>query len=151
MVVSELNPKRLALAKEMGADVVIDGNEELDVIAAFERKTGRQPTVIFEAVGVPGMIQRCITLAEPARRLGVVGLCQETDKFEPMDCILKALQLIFTFGYSNDDYAYILELLSRGRLHASPLISQTIRLEELPAMFERMKKTTDQIKVVVEP
>jgi threonine dehydrogenase-like Zn-dependent dehydrogenase len=41
--------------------------------------------------------------------------------------------------------------MGQGRIQARPLISHRISLDELPAMFERMRSPTDQIKVIVEP
>ena len=151
VVVSELNTARLALAEKMGATHTIDGNQHADPVEEFERLTGRQPTVIVEAVGIPGMIQRCIAMAPKESRIVVVGLCMKPDQFEPMQCILKSLKLIFAFGYSVEDYAEIVKLLGQGRITAKPLISHRIGLEELPAMFESMRRPTDQIKVIVKP
>lgn len=151
VIVSELNPARRKIAEAMNATATIDAASTPNTIEAFEALTGRKPTVIFEAVGVPGMIQRCIDMAESDSRIVVVGVCQETDSFEPTQCILKSLQLIFAYGYSSADYAYIIELLGAGRLRAKPIISHRISLEQLPAEFEALRKPTDQIKVIVQP
>jgi len=151
VVVSEMNPKRLALAEQMGATATINASEDRDVIAAYQRMTGRKPSVIFEVVGVPGMIQRCIEMAEPDSKIVVVGVCQESDSFEPMQCIFKTLKLIFVLGYTVTDYATIVSLLEQERITVDPLITHRITLEELPAMFEQMRRPTDQMKVIVEP
>jgi (R,R)-butanediol dehydrogenase/meso-butanediol dehydrogenase/diacetyl reductase len=145
VIVSETNSTRLGLANEMGATETIDASVEKNVIKVFERLTGRRPTIIFEAVGVPGMIQQCIDMAEVASRIIVVGVCMETDEFEPMQCIMKRLSLIFTLGYSIDDYATIIKLLEQGRIQAKPLISHRIGLDQLPDMFERMHRPGDYI------
>ncbi|MDX1499810.1 MAG: alcohol dehydrogenase catalytic domain-containing protein [Woeseiaceae bacterium] len=151
VVVSELNPARLKIAEAMRATGTIDASSAPDTIEAFVELTGRKPTVIIEAVGVPSMIQRCIEMAKPESRIVVVGVCQATDTFEPMQCILKSLTLIFAYGYSTDDYAYIIELLGSGQLTAKPLISHRVSLDELPAAFEALRRPGDQIKVIVEP
>jgi (R,R)-butanediol dehydrogenase/meso-butanediol dehydrogenase/diacetyl reductase len=151
VIVSELNPARLKIAKAMNATGTIDASSSPDTINAFIEMTGRKPTVIIEAVGLPGMIQRCIEMAEPETRIVVVGVCQTTDTFEPMQCIIKSLNLIFAYGYSTKDYAYIIELLGAGKLTAKPLISHQISLAELPDVFEALRMPTDQIKVIVQP
>jgi len=151
VVVSEMNPIRLEIATKMQATHTIDAAGGIDVVAEFENKTGRQPSVIFEAVGAPGMIQRCIEMAQTESRIVVVGVCQESDTFEPVQCILKSLQMIFAYGYTTRDFAYILELLDAGRITARPLISHRVNLEELPLAFEALRRPTDQIKVIVQP
>jgi (R,R)-butanediol dehydrogenase/meso-butanediol dehydrogenase/diacetyl reductase len=79
VVLSEMLENRRQVALQMGATAVIDPVQEKDVPAAYERMTGKRPTVIFEAVGIPGMIQKCIEMADPGIRIVVVGMCQESD------------------------------------------------------------------------
>ena len=151
IAVSELSPDRLARAERMGANWLINASEVDDPAAEFERLTGQPPTIIVEAVGLPGMIQRCVDMAVKNTRIVVVGVCVGTDQFEPMTCIFKRLKLIFAYGYSLKDYATILKLMEQGHIVTAPLISHRIRLDELPNMFEKMRQPTDQIKVIVNP
>jgi len=90
-------------------------------------------------------------MAAPRSRILVVGVCQEPDVFEPMTCILKSLELIFPFGYSVQDYDFIIKMMEQERINVKPLISHQIGLEELPEMFEKMKKPNTQCKVIVTP
>jgi (R,R)-butanediol dehydrogenase/meso-butanediol dehydrogenase/diacetyl reductase len=80
VVLSEILGNRREVALQMGATAVIDPTQDKDVSAAFEHLTGKQPTTIFEAVGIPGMIQRCVEMADPGTKIIVVGMCQETDQ-----------------------------------------------------------------------
>jgi (R,R)-butanediol dehydrogenase/meso-butanediol dehydrogenase/diacetyl reductase len=79
VVLSEILKNRRQAALQMGATAVIHPTRDKDVSAAFEHLTGKRPTVIFEAVGIPGMIQRCIEAADPGTKIIVVGMCQQTD------------------------------------------------------------------------
>ncbi len=97
------------------------------------------------------MIQQCIEMAEKKSKIVVVGVCQEDDIIRPMDATLKSLRIYFPFGYSVNDYGYILNQLENGKISAKPLISHRVSLDELPAMFTAMRSPTDQIKVIVEP
>jgi (R,R)-butanediol dehydrogenase/meso-butanediol dehydrogenase/diacetyl reductase len=133
----------------MGATAVIDPTQDKDVSAAFEHLTSKRPTVIFEAVGIPGMIQRCVEMADPGTKIIVVGMCQETDHFEPMQCILKHLELIFPYFFRIGEYRHTIEMMNQGRIDPSPMITRTIELDGLPAMIEAMQKPSDQIKVIV--
>ncbi len=149
VVVSEMLENRGEVALQMGATGTIDPMQDKDVSAAFERIAGKRPTVIFEVVGIPGMIQRCVEMAEPRSRIVVVGMCQETDRFEPMQCILKHLDLIFSYFFQISEYRYVIEMMKQSRINPSPMITHTIKLDELPEMIEAMGKPADQIKVIV--
>ena len=43
----------------------------------------QRPAVIFECVGVPGVIEQVIEGAPSGERIVVVGVCMETDRIEP--------------------------------------------------------------------
>ena len=96
-----------------------------------------------------GMIQKCIEMADPGARIVVVGMCQESDHFEPMQCVLKHLKLIFTYYFQISEYRYTIEMMNQGRIDPNPMITHTIKLDELPAMIETLQKPSDQIKVIV--
>lgn len=151
VVVSEPNAARRALAESLGATATIDPHEVDDVAGAFTESAGAPASLIFEAVGAPGMIQHCVAMAADASRIVVVGVCMATDSFEPMMAIQKRLQLQFTLGYSLDDYRLILRLLGQGRIQALPLVSHRIDLSQLPERFEALRKPGDEIKVIVNP
>ncbi len=60
-----------------------------------------KPAVIFEAVGVPGVIEQIMMKAPRAARIVVVGVCMEPDHFEPFFFgINKELNLQFVLGCS---------------------------------------------------
>ena len=70
--------------------------------------------VIFEAVGVPGMLQALIAESPPHSRIVVVGVCMHTDTIEPFMAVTKEMELRFSFGYTPDEFA--------ATLNASPTV-----------------------------
>jgi threonine dehydrogenase-like Zn-dependent dehydrogenase len=72
IVAADFSPKRRALAEQLGADVVVDPRET-PAIEAWRRIDGVRPLVIFEAVGVPGMIEQAMRMAPKDARILVVG------------------------------------------------------------------------------
>ena len=78
VVAADLSPGRRALAERLGADEVVDPTVE-QAIVAWRRVDGTRPVVIFEAVGVPGMLDACMRMAPKGTRITVVGVCLEAD------------------------------------------------------------------------
>jgi (R,R)-butanediol dehydrogenase/meso-butanediol dehydrogenase/diacetyl reductase len=149
VVVSERAAGRIELATALGATDVIDANGVDDPVAEFRRIAGRPPDVIFEAVGVSGMIQRCIEIA-PRRGLVVVaGVCMEADTIQPVLAILKEIRLSFVLGYSIDDCRFTLEMMSAGRIDPRAMITDHVSLDALPDAFEALRRPTHQCKVMV--
>ena len=150
VVVSEYVERRRAAAEALGATAVIDPAKE-DVGEAFARHAGAPPDIIFECIGVPGLIQKCIDLSRPSGKVVVVGVCMVEDKLVPISGIFKEVNIQFVLGYNREDWRLVLQLLDAGRLDPKPMITDIIGLDELPAAFEALRKPKGQIKVMVRP
>ena len=95
--------------------------------------------VIFEAVGVPGMLQSLIADAPPHSRIVVVGVCMHTDRIEPFMAVTKELELRFSFGYTPDEFAATLARLAAGVPGADLLITSAVDLSGAPGAFETLR------------
>ena len=120
VIAADFSPARRKMAERMGADVVIDPATESPhtrwsahgvPATGLERQLaqmGGMPSkraVIFECVGVPGMLQGLIEAAPPASQIIVAGVCMQPDRIEPFLAITKQLDFRFVFGYSPEEYA----------------------------------------------
>ncbi|MGH6784832.1 MAG: zinc-binding dehydrogenase, partial [Sphingomicrobium sp.] len=92
IVAADFSPARRAFATRLGAHEVVDPKQEPG-IDAWNRVDGTRPLVIFEAVGVPGMLDRAMRDAPRQTRILVVGVCMETDNIWPMLGINKELTI----------------------------------------------------------
>ena len=150
VIVSEYAPARREAAGALGATAAIDPAKE-DVSEAFLKKAGGPPDVIFECVGVPGMIQKCVDLSKPFGRIVVVGVCMVEDTMVPISAIFKEVNIQYVLGYGRPDWRLVLDLLDSGRVDPRPMITDIITLDQLPQAFEALRKPTTQIKVMVRP
>ena len=150
VVVSEKNPKRLALAEELGATATIDASKG-SVISQFEKIAGRAPDIIFECVGAPGMLQQCVAMAPSEGRIVVLGVHSKPDQLFPIMAILKEVNIQFILGYVRQDFEFTLDMMAARRIDARAMITESVDLDRLPAMFELLRKPTDQCKVLIEP
>ncbi|MGH0037579.1 MAG: alcohol dehydrogenase catalytic domain-containing protein [Myxococcota bacterium] len=150
VVVSEKAAGRLVLAERFGATATIDASKEI-VASAFEREAGGPPDVIFECVGVPGMIQQCLGLAPARSRIVVVGVCMQPDTFFPGMGIVKELTLKFVVAYRQSDFRFTIDMLDAERIHAESMVTDVVGLDAFADAFEALKKPTTQCKVMLEP
>jgi threonine dehydrogenase-like Zn-dependent dehydrogenase len=168
IVAADYSPKRRALAEKMGADVVIDpaqgssfaGWAEHAAMTA-EQKAARppaqawlpalRPALIFECVGVPGIIQQVFEGAPRDARIVVVGVCMETDRSEPMLGIMKELNVQFVLGYTPTEFAASLQLLAEGKVDAASLITGKVGIDGVAQAFEDLANPEKHTKILVEP
>lgn len=149
-VVSEPSPGRRAMAEKLGAAAVVDPSAD-DPITAAEKACGGSPAVVFECVGVRGLIQQALTMAPLRARVVVLGVCMESDDILPLTGIMKELAIDFVLGYSKREFAEALEALASRRLVAAPMITDVVDLETLPAAFAGLRTPNAQCKVMIEP
>jgi (R,R)-butanediol dehydrogenase/meso-butanediol dehydrogenase/diacetyl reductase len=150
VIVSEYAPARREAAGALGATAVIDPAKE-DVGETFAKKAGAPPDLIFECVGVPGMIQKCVDLSRPFGRIVVVGSCMIEDRMVPLSAMFKELNVQYMMGYARPEWRLVLDLLDSGRVDPRPMITDIVSLEQLPAAFEALRAPSTQIKVMVRP
>ena len=150
VMVSEKAQGRRALAERFGATHVIDPSHEMPG-PAFMKAAGSPPEVIFECVGVPGMIQQCVLLAPPRGRIVVVGVCMQPDTLFPVFASVKGLTLNFVVGYRKQDFQLTLDMLAAERIAGLPMVTDTVDLARLPDAFEALKQPSTQCKVMLDP
>ena len=149
VLVSEPAPGRRAMAEAMGAtDTVVSAEAAAPILA--EKPRGGVD-VIFECVGVPGLLGECVDLAAARSKVVVAGVCMQPDTWVPAAAVVKELQLQFVLAYRKDDFALTLEMMASGRIDPSPMVTDQISLAQLPEAFEALKKPAAQCKVLVEP
>jgi len=151
IAVSEPEPVRRQRAGDAGANIVIDPNECDNPVEEFQRQTGRVPKVIFECVGRPGILQNMIDMAAPGTRLVAVGTGMEPEEVTVVTAALKKLSLIFAFGWEMDDARYVLDRIAAGDIDTTGLVSATVSLDELPAIFSELLQPNTHCKVLVTP
>jgi (R,R)-butanediol dehydrogenase/meso-butanediol dehydrogenase/diacetyl reductase len=150
VAVSERAGGRRALAASFGATLAIDPAQE-DVASAFARAAGGPPDVVFECVGVPGLIQHCVDLVRPKGQVVVVGVCMQGDAWQPGSAIQKALTFRFSVGYRVRHFELAVAMLAAGRISSAPMITRTVGFALFAAAFEALKHPGAECKVILEP
>jgi threonine dehydrogenase-like Zn-dependent dehydrogenase len=150
IVAADFSPRRRQLATAMGAHEVVDPNEE-PAIQAWRRVDGQRPLVIFEAVGVPGVIDEAMRAAPSQAQIVVVGVCMETDHLQPFMGITKELTVKFSMAYDPMEFASTLQAIAEGRVDVTPMITGTVGIEGVPQAFADLATPDTHAKIVVEP
>lgn len=139
--------RRRDLALAMGADDFIqygDG-EVFEVTEAL----GGAPNVVFECVGAPGMLAKAIDHVAPLGKIVSLGFCTSPDPLTPALGALKCASLQFVLGYGMDEFRYIAEYMDKGHVDPKTIISNEIRLPDLPSMMSALRCPNNETKVHV--
>ena len=107
--------------------------------------------VIFECVGVPGIIDGIITSAPLFSRVVVVGVCMGADRLRPSMAINKEIDLRFVLGYTPLEFRDTLHMLADGKVDASPLVTGTVGLPGVAAAFDALGDPEAHAKILIDP
>ena len=107
--------------------------------------------VIFECVGVPGMIESIIDGAPLLSRVVVVGVCVGVDQITPAMAINKEIDLRFVLGYSPLEFRDTLRMLAEGEVDPAPLLTGTVGLTGVEAAFAALGDPDRHAKILIDP
>jgi threonine dehydrogenase-like Zn-dependent dehydrogenase len=151
VIAADLSPTRRRLAELVGADEVVDPAIASPHARWADLGVPSRQAVVFEAVGVPGVLQAIIREAPPRTRVVVVGVCMQTDHIEPFFAAVKELEVRFAFGYTREEFATTLDRLARGALPSAGLVTSVVGLDGVAAAFEALRHPGEHGKVLVRP
>jgi threonine dehydrogenase-like Zn-dependent dehydrogenase len=168
IVAADFSHRRRELASVVGADVVVDPAQTAAWQswreAAVYRDASRaprlppwipgpavRPAVVFECVGVPGILDSLMAAAPRGSRIVVVGVCMEADTIHPMLGISKEINLQFVLGYTPDEFAATLRHIAEGALPAAPLITGHVGLDGVAQAFVDLGAPERHAKILVHP
>ncbi|BBY03016.1 zinc-binding dehydrogenase [Mycobacterium seoulense] len=144
VVASDFSPKRRELAAAMGAHQTLDAAQG----SPFDSV---KPAVVFEAVGVPGIIDDVLLRARPGTRLVVAGVCMQPDTVHPFFAIAKEINVQFVLAYTPEEFTDSLRALAEGDIDVSPLITGEVGLDGVGAAFDELADPERHCKVLVTP
>jgi threonine dehydrogenase-like Zn-dependent dehydrogenase len=112
---------------------------------------GPKNPVVFECVGVPGVIESIIDGAPLFSRVVVVGVCVGPDRFRPAMAINKEIDLRFVIGYTPLEFRDTLRMLAEGKVDPSPLLTGEVGLDGVEAAFTALGDPEGQAKILIDP
>lgn len=107
--------------------------------------------VIFECVGMPGLVQQVIDGAPLLSRVVVAGLCMQVDRYEPALAIHKEIDLRFVLGHSPLEYRDALHMIAEGKVDCAPMITGTVGLDGVANAFDALKDPERHAKILIDP
>lgn len=150
IVAADYSPLRRQLATTMGAHVVVDP-AETPTMEAYRRAADLRPAVLFECVGVPGVLRELMRGAPQGARIVVAGVCMEDDVIKPVMGINKELSLQFVLGYTPGEFMDTLGHLAEGRIDVAPLVTGAVGLGGVADAFTTLATPNAHAKIIVEP
>ena len=150
VIAVDLSPRRLAIAQRVGADHVINPNDE-DLVARVRSILGGSGAgCTIEAVGNPSVLQACMRVSAPGARIVVMGAIVGTVELDLYsEFVFRELTLIaaqqprnpveesiyYRFTGQRNRQA-ILSLIASNAINVADLLTHRYKAEDAPMVYE---------------
>ena len=150
IIVVDLSDDRLALAKQHGADMIINGKEDIDAVLTHAGLRNAIDVAV-EAVGVTPTAQQTVELVKTRGTIVWIGNNAPTVTVNMQSIVTRELTICGSYIYTDADYRACIRLLSERPQDFTGIISQIIPVEEAQDAFEELSQgATGKIKVLVD-
>lgn len=145
VVVSDVSPTRLALARDLGAtDIVNATDQDLASVA-------NGVDIAFEAVGMQSTFDAALASVRKGGRVVLVGLSNGPISLDGFDIVNRELQLIASVGY-RDIYPDLIGMIASGLFDPSRIVTREIPLTDVVTDgLERLRGQSGDVKILINP
>ena len=152
VIAVDLDDHRLAVARKLGADEVINSGECDPVERIRELTHGRGADVTAEVVGIAATVAVAV---ESTRKGGAVALVGNLTAEIPLglqSVVTREISLLGMCGSQSAEYPICIDLLSQRKIQVEPLITGRGTLEDGPSWFDRLYAAeAGAMKVILQP
>ncbi len=143
IIATDIQDDKLAMARQLGADIVINAHEVPDVVSAILDATGGGAQVSMDALGSRQTCFNSIACLAKRGRHVQVGLMLADQRHPeiPMDLVVaRELEIYGSHGIQAHRYGVLLGMVASGKLHPERLITGRISLAQGVEFLQKMDR-----------
>jgi len=140
VIVAGRRPNRLKMAKELGADLIVDASLDGMAWSVMEATDGLGADLVIEATGNKDVWENAPKLVRKGGSVLLFGGCPPDTKvcFDASRLHYDEITLIGAFHFSPSDVKDAYDMLAEGRIDVKRLISGSYPLAQLKTAFESL-------------
>lgn len=150
VILSEPLEERRKLALTLGADAVVDPFNENLGASSFQLTQGLGIDSVFECSGAPNAVKDAMDLVTKGGTICIISVMFKDIAINPLTMNFKEIWMTAAYSNTHEENKQILNWMAEGKLDGTPLISETIKLEDLPQTYQERIHPGKSIKVMLE-
>ncbi|MDH3668963.1 MAG: alcohol dehydrogenase catalytic domain-containing protein [Paracoccaceae bacterium] len=148
VLISEVNPHRLAIAGKLGFDTV--NPVEADLTALVNQRTGdKGADVVFEVSGTQPGVDAMTAVAATRARIVMVAIHAKKPQIDLFQFFWRELKLIGARVYEPEDYEKAIAIIAGGGVDADTVITDVSPLTQIQAAFEALDTSPTAMKSLI--
>lgn len=149
VILAEINPARLALARELGIEVV--NPTEVDAVETVTALTnGAMVDCVFEVSGSAPGVELMTKLPAARGRIVMVAIHPQPRPVDLFKFFWSEVTLIGARLYEEQDFDEAIALVASGEVPVAPLITAVAPIDDVQATFEKIEQTPDGVKFLIQ-
>ena len=167
VIVGDLSDKRLAMARKLGADILINARREdpyqkvLEITGATTIRVLPEPfahvDTVFDCAGVSAdyagtpALWDALRIVKENGKVVPVALFEKPLEINPNIIVRKGIKLLGSWGCLPEEFVQSFGLIRSGKVDRKPLITHEFPLDKAKEAYETQLKTEEAIKVLLKP
>lgn len=163
-VVVDLSDRRLATARELGADLTLNASK-IDLVLRMmgsglldlDVPLAGNVDAVYDCAGVgksfegTSVLSQAVSIVKEDGKVIVVAVFEKEPEVGWNLVVRKGVRLFGSWAWSPEELAEASRLIGSGRIDRKPLISHTFALEDAKKAYETQLREEEAIKVVLTP
>jgi 2-desacetyl-2-hydroxyethyl bacteriochlorophyllide A dehydrogenase len=150
IIAADFHQSRRDVAIAMGAHIAIDPRQ-LSPYEPIPDLGNRRVNLVYECVGLKGMLSQIIASVAFDSRIVMGGYCMEVEQFYVFAAQNKRLTVHFAAGEEQQDMELALRSIANGKIDIKPWLSTRIGLNAVAEAVTQMSGPTAPIRNLVDP
>ncbi|WP_231573445.1 zinc-binding dehydrogenase [Paenibacillus sp. FSL H7-0737] len=155
--VVDIDNWRLDKAKELGALTVNTSTETLaeGLIKHFGEVNVYGVSVpnvdaFVDAAGAPILFEQVMQIVKPQARIAIIAVYKNEVPISLAQVMSKEVNIVGASGYTHEDIVKVIEHINDKKTNISTMVTQTYKLEDIQAAFDKAIAAKETIKVIVD-
>jgi len=167
VIVTDFSEKRLALASELGADIIVNAGKD-DIYQRMLEETGSvslsympfdysNVDTVFDCAGMghsfsgEAPLWQALKMVKENGKIIMVAVYEKPPEIEYNIIVRKNIYLIGSWAWSPEEFGESLQLIASGKVNRKPLITHEFPLEQASEAYETQCRTDEAVKVLIKP
>jgi len=161
-IITDISDFRLNIAKQIGADIVINAKNENpvkkikeitgDYYVRYQKKTAGGCDISVDCAGIPLTFAQTMEVLKPDYGTAIIAAIYEDEvKLDPNMIIFKYMEILGSMGYYPNETEEALNLIASGKVNRDILITHKFSIDEVLKAFVTQGNAQESIKVMVIP
>ncbi|MNZ96758.1 Sorbitol dehydrogenase [compost metagenome] len=103
-----------------------------------------------DAAGAPILFEQVMQIVKPQARIAIIAVYKNEVPISLAQVMSKEVNIVGASGYTHEDIVKVIEHINDKKTNISTMVTQTYKLEDIQAAFDKAIAAKETIKVIVD-